>query len=87
MNMRSWRLSSQGIGSKPLGKQWGKRRGRGVVKSNFIINCNFHFWFFWWWRHKSCNFSNEYGELETVETGDQAEDFGETMQKASGTGG
>ena len=37
--------------------------GRGVVESNFVINCNFRLFVFWWlWRwHESCNFSMNMG--------------------------
>ena len=36
---------------------------------------------------QTLQFFNEYGELETVKPWDRAEAFGETVEKASGSGG
>ena len=37
MNVGIWRLSVQGVGRKPLEKQWKIFGCRGIVESNFLI--------------------------------------------------
>ena len=76
MNVGSWRLLRQGIGQKPLGKHWEKRWGRGVVESNFIINCNFFVFLVVVEVAYKLYFLNECGYLETVQTGNWAEAIG-----------
>ena len=58
--------------------------GRGVVEINFIIKCIFLVVAEVTWK---LQFLNEYGELKTVEPGDQEDDFGETLKTVSGVGG
>ena len=73
--MGIFRLSSQFIVWKTFVKQWENFWGRGVVESNFIIN--FHVFLFFLVLEAILKyllqFISEYGELYTVEPGNQVE--------------
>ena len=56
--------------------------GKGLVQSNFILNCNF--WFFWEVLAVvevagKLRFLNKYGKLDTFQPGEWVEAFGVTV--------
>ena len=74
--MGIWRLSIQGIGRKPLSKQWESVGCRKVVKSNFIIIFLFDFFKGFLVLIElvgKLRFLNECGYFDTVKTGDWEE--------------